>query len=1083
MPLLSKTYIKSRLYQLEQKEKELLLESFLSSETAIQKKDKNRWMRLKRESNQRESKNIKLERRFLLRLMANIEKYPFLQESLFQKERDNFRFERTSLSEEEQERRIELLERERSLFLLEKDLVLFFGLPNSQMREKIFDRYRDIDVESIKTRDYFFEYEVLSSIFDISIYKQCFEYIKKDVINTEISVYKKYVSENNCLNQNVVYSVESSRIEAIFEGSESLRKEVLIYTEHCSDIRNIEAKKLEEKKKNSEDKLNEAREKLERENENTAKLIRNDIVYLSQIFNDLQNDKYHLEGRINTIQEQNEKLFKDASYAVNLPPLAQERTQRIDETYYKMQSQILQMYKELYRIEGIANELSKNILIDNAKLTRIEGSTEKQRKLQQEKENLIAEIKRAKTEKLKSLRKSEDKIVHLMDTLKEERRLIRPFVSFKEDVSQDWGEYGFLASNHQIEEFQYEIKSFRLIIETFYRDLNSQGLLKSSLSLSNLRKVLQWGLILLFVFFAWRGISIGIDDNSKNWLAKMRNFLISQLSIETKNIDIHNFKDVLKDALNVLVLMVLFGIIDNLFLNILLFILLIKVFYGFLRDGFLLFLTLFDVSLEVGVKNKILDSLFILTGWWVLFNVLISISVGIFRADRLADFLSYTQGFVFAFILFSMLKTWEPMITNIVIQRGDDGLLLRWLSKIRRSLFGVRFRSIIGLMCLVQMFVGWLISLLIEGSGWIGSTLARTSLKNQEEERNVVSEILEKNCFEVFENNIGLEAEEQRMVESFLDWNKTKNRGMLAIVGDKKAGKDLLPQRLLQHTELPIIQLELTTRITDENEILHQICTLFGIEKTSSMDDVILYIRNELPSSIIFVKNAHLCMIRTVDGYASLKTLLQILLHTSQSHFWVCSFNLHSWKYLDGPAAPINMDVFREVVFVEPLNTIELSQWFKSLFSQLNRALNFSLLSSSKKSKRIISRTEMAYWRLLTDSSNGNAFIALRYMLTGMHEEKEHLNIFMFKAPDDTDLVELDDLSLFVLTSLMIHDGLTLTNIQRSLNYNLEEIRSRCRLLRSFGMVEKMDEMFHIEIRYRPIIENFLIERKLMYME
>ena len=224
-------------------------------------------------------------------------------------------------------------------------------------------------------------------------------------------------------------------------------------------------------------------------------------------------------------------------------------------------------------------------------------------------------------------------------------------------------------------------------------------------------------------------------------------------------------------------------------------------------------------------------------------------------------------------------------------------------------------------------------------------------------------------------------------------------------------------------------------------------------------------------------------MIRTVDGYSSLRMLLQILLYTSHVHFWICSFNLHSWKFLDGPAAPINMDVFRDIIFIESLNTIELSQLFKSMFLQLNKKLDFSLLSSSKTSKRVISRTEMAYWRLLTDSSKGNSFIALNYMLMGMYEEEDKLNIFMFKAPEERALSKLDDLSLFVLTGLMIHDGMTLSDLQRTLNYNLEEIRSRCRLLRSFGIVERIDDVYHIEIQYRPAVENFLIQRKLMYME
>ena len=170
--LLSKTYIKSRLYQLEEKQKRLLVESFSVTDSMVGKKDLKKWMTLKRQSNQQEAYNIEQERRFLLRLMVSIEENPFIQESSFNKEINRIRIERESLSEEQQEKIAGLLEREQSLFFLRKELIVLFGVLDSKSAQRIEQRYQRIDASEIDARSYSFELNILSKVFPGKGYEQ-----------------------------------------------------------------------------------------------------------------------------------------------------------------------------------------------------------------------------------------------------------------------------------------------------------------------------------------------------------------------------------------------------------------------------------------------------------------------------------------------------------------------------------------------------------------------------------------------------------------------------------------------------------------------------------------------------------------------------------------------------------------------------------------------------------------------------------------------------------------------------------------------------------------------------------------------
>ena len=326
-----------------------------------------------------------------------------------------------------------------------------------------------------------------------------------------------------------------------------------------------------------------------------------------------------------------------------------------------------------------------------------------------------------------------------------------------------------------------------------------------------------------------------------------------------------------------------------------------------------------------------------------------------------------------------------------------------------------------------------------------------------------------------------IKGEESQALEIIEDWKEDKKRGMLAIVGNKFLGKKAFAHHLQKKVGLPCVEISMTSRILQKEDVFEVFCKSLHIEVDNH--HALLEHLLSMPPTTFVISKAHMCVLRRVDGYDGMRELLQIMLQSGHHHFWMCTFTLHTWLFLDGPATPINVDVFRAVIELPPRNTFELRNWIQDVFHSLNKKLDFKMLYPEKASKRVQRRTERAYWRLLCEEAGGNAYIALLLMFQGMSEEEDMLRVHMFEQPIIHSDVYEDDQVLFVLMTLVIHDGLTLDEIKVTLNVDLDLVQAHCRLLRSLNIVkESQTGVIQIHNLYWLSVTRLLVQKRLIYM-
>ena len=132
----------------------------------------------------------------------------------------------------------------------------------------------------------------------------------------------------------------------------------------------------------------------------------------------------------------------------------------------------------------------------------------------------------------------------------------------------------------------------------------------------------------------------------------------------------------------------------------------------------------------------------------------------------------------------------------------------------------------------------------------------------------------------------------------------------------------------------------------------------------------------------------------------------------------------------------------------------------------------------------MLERAERAYWRLLTDASQGNPSVAIRLWMDGLRPVSEHgpANVSLFKAHGSEELEELGDNELFALTALILHEDLTVPELHIVLNQPESSVRALCRDLEQRTLITETDAgRYKVRLNWLPAVERYLRRRSFMH--
>ncbi len=185
----------------------------------------------------------------------------------------------------------------------------------------------------------------------------------------------------------------------------------------------------------------------------------------------------------------------------------------------------------------------------------------------------------------------------------------------------------------------------------------------------------------------------------------------------------------------------------------------------------------------------------------------------------------------------------------------------------------------------------------------------------------------------------------------------------------------------------------------------------------------------------------------------------------------------------------MNLSSFRERVLLEPLSPSAISSWLESSTLSAGATPQYNRLvqreTTGKEQARLLDRASRAYWRLLTESSQGNPRVALAFWLKGLRQTSDPglVDIGLFNTPESIDLEDLSDTDMFTLTALIIHNGATLEELHESLNLPPGEVHSTCRNLesRTIIQIDEAGDSLHVTDFWLPAVERLLRRRSFLH--
>jgi uncharacterized protein YfbU (UPF0304 family) len=252
-------------------------------------------------------------------------------------------------------------------------------------------------------------------------------------------------------------------------------------------------------------------------------------------------------------------------------------------------------------------------------------------------------------------------------------------------------------------------------------------------------------------------------------------------------------------------------------------------------------------------------------------------------------------------------------------------------------------------------------------------------------------------------------------------------------------------------------------------DLLDVLKPIVNIETLSDYSEIIELLNKSATRRIIVIENLQHLFLRTVNGFNAIKVFLEIITKTSKNVFWITSSSSFAFEYLK---KSIHIDDF----FGYHINLADVGyEHMIDLIKKRHALSGFSLLyvpdlnGESKKDMSKIEDSEYQislerkYFKSLSLLAGSNISLALLFWLSSIIKIMERtLYLSAELEISNTLLSSLSSEKIFILQSLILHDELKLTDLNKILNYSIYETTLLMQVLTDEGIVTKSENIYFI---------------------
>ena len=228
--------------------------------------------------------------------------------------------------------------------------------------------------------------------------------------------------------------------------------------------------------------------------------------------------------------------------------------------------------------------------------------------------------------------------------------------------------------------------------------------------------------------------------------------------------------------------------------------------------------------------------------------------------------------------------------------------------------------------------------------------------------------------------------------------------------------------------------------------------------------------------TIVVVSRLDWCFLRCIDGLDPIEYLRNLTFKDS-SVFWLIGCNDWAWRYLDFIFQV--SAYFDRTVSLPKAQGEDLKLWLQPVLDKINLE-NYDEFSSDK-----LAEVQKSYFQNLSDNSSGISSVAaslwlrsLRYEWNSDTETPENdfqppfsLKQNKPKLPDLPNLISEDR---YILYSLLLHGGMTLSQLALSLGEDESPVKARVQVLVQANVIDRSKSLLFINPAFYPKLKNLL---------
>ncbi len=287
-----------------------------------------------------------------------------------------------------------------------------------------------------------------------------------------------------------------------------------------------------------------------------------------------------------------------------------------------------------------------------------------------------------------------------------------------------------------------------------------------------------------------------------------------------------------------------------------------------------------------------------------------------------------------------------------------------------------------------------------------------------------------------------------RLEQAYDAWEAGKYASVL-LTGEKWSGLTSLINFAIKDLKLPYTPLRYTFKENNADvEMLTQAFT--EVLQNDELTDVTSIIQhlNDGSKRVIILEDLQNLFLRVMYGQKALNALIEIITATQRNIFWVTSMSVYTFQYLE---RSIKMSAFFSyhipLLAMKPENISQLIikrnriSGFKIEFEASERDLNDKKFRKLNESERQVYLKER-FFKELNNFAKSNISMALMYWLLSTKKVSGHsIVIKNFQKPDLSFLSSLQSDRVFILQTLVMHDGLDEKQVAMVLSMDAQKVR------------------------------------------